>query len=100
LDLTFYDSYDGRRGISTQRDSLAHHSRKANSYSFLEKELMRYREHITLWELGEIKKIYGISMQATIKRAKLNNNLFFFGFSFGVLTFNISIANPSLPRMA
>jgi Zn-dependent peptidase ImmA (M78 family) len=36
----------------------------------LEEQLMKFREHITLWELGEIKKIYGISMQATVKRAK------------------------------
>jgi Zn-dependent peptidase ImmA (M78 family) len=36
----------------------------------LEEQLMRFREHITLWELGEIKKIYGISMQAIVKRTK------------------------------
>ena len=37
----------------------------------LEKELMRKREHISLWELEEIKQIYGISIQAIVKRAQV-----------------------------
>ncbi len=37
----------------------------------LEKELRKKREQITLWELGEIKKLYGISMQAIVKRAHM-----------------------------
>jgi len=37
----------------------------------LEKELMKKREQITLWELEEIKQIYGISIQAIVKRAHM-----------------------------
>jgi Zn-dependent peptidase ImmA (M78 family)/DNA-binding XRE family transcriptional regulator len=37
----------------------------------LERELMKKREQITLWELGEIKQLYGISMQAIVKRAHM-----------------------------
>jgi Zn-dependent peptidase ImmA (M78 family) len=37
----------------------------------LERELMKKREQITLWELGEIKQLYGISMQAIVKRAHI-----------------------------
>jgi len=35
----------------------------------LERELMKKREQITLWELEEIKQSYGISIQAIVKRA-------------------------------
>ena len=37
----------------------------------LERELMKKREQITLWELEEIKQLYGISMQAIVKRAHM-----------------------------
>jgi len=37
----------------------------------LERELMKKREQLTLWELEEIKQIYGISMQAIVKRAHM-----------------------------
>ena len=37
----------------------------------LERELMKKREQITLWELGEIKQSYGISIQAVVKRAHM-----------------------------
>ncbi len=37
----------------------------------LEKKLIKKRERITLWELGEIKQSYGISIQAVIKRAHM-----------------------------
>jgi Zn-dependent peptidase ImmA (M78 family)/DNA-binding XRE family transcriptional regulator len=37
----------------------------------LEKELMKKREQITLWELEEIKQLYGISIQAIVKRAHM-----------------------------
>jgi len=37
----------------------------------LERELMKKREQITLWELEEIKQSYGISMQAIVKRAHI-----------------------------
>ena len=37
----------------------------------LQKELMQKREQITLWELGEFKKTYGISIQAIVRRAHL-----------------------------
>ena len=37
----------------------------------LERELMKKREQITLWELGEIKQLCGISMQAIVKRAHM-----------------------------
>lgn len=37
----------------------------------LEKKLMKKREQITLWELGEIKQSYGISIQAVVKRAHM-----------------------------
>jgi len=37
----------------------------------LEKELIKKRERITLWELEEIKQIYGISIQAIVKRAHM-----------------------------
>lgn len=36
----------------------------------LMKELGQSRKHITLWELGELKRIYGISMQAILHRAE------------------------------
>jgi Zn-dependent peptidase ImmA (M78 family)/DNA-binding XRE family transcriptional regulator len=39
--------------------------------AILERELMKKREQITLWELEEIKQIYGISMQAIVKRAHM-----------------------------
>ena len=39
--------------------------------AILEKELMKKREQITIWELEEIKKIYGISIQAIVKRAHM-----------------------------
>ena len=32
---------------------------------------MKKREQITLWELGEIKQSFGISMQAIVKRAHI-----------------------------
>jgi len=32
---------------------------------------MKKREQITLWELEEIKQIYGISIQAIVKRAHM-----------------------------
>lgn len=35
----------------------------------LEKELVQKRKQITLWELGELKKLYGISLQAILYRA-------------------------------
>ena len=37
----------------------------------LERELMKKREQITLWELEEIKQSYGISIQAIVKRAHM-----------------------------
>ena len=37
----------------------------------MEKELMRKRKQISIWELEELKKIYGISMQAIVKRANI-----------------------------
>ena len=37
----------------------------------IEKELMRKRKQISIWELEELKKIYGISMQAIVKRANI-----------------------------
>ena len=37
----------------------------------MEKELMKKRKQISIWELEELKKIYGISMQAIVKRANL-----------------------------
>ena len=37
----------------------------------LEKELIKKREQITLWELKEIKQIFGISIQAIVKRAHM-----------------------------
>jgi len=39
--------------------------------AILERELMKNREQITLWELEKIKQIYGISIQAIIKRAHM-----------------------------
>lgn len=39
--------------------------------AILERELMKKREQITLWELEEIKQIYGISIQAIVKRAHI-----------------------------
>jgi len=39
--------------------------------AILERELMRKREQISLWELEEIKQLYGISIQAIIKRAHM-----------------------------
>lgn len=39
--------------------------------SILRRELMKNREHLTLWELGEIKELYGISMQAIVRRANI-----------------------------
>jgi Zn-dependent peptidase ImmA (M78 family) len=39
--------------------------------SVLERELMKKREQISLWELQEIKKLYGISIQAIVKRAHI-----------------------------
>ena len=39
--------------------------------SVLERELMKKREQISLWELEEIKKLYGISIQAIVKRASM-----------------------------
>ncbi len=39
--------------------------------AILERELMKKREQITLWELKEIKQIYGISIQAIVKRAHM-----------------------------
>ncbi|MFC2156878.1 helix-turn-helix domain-containing protein [Acidobacteriota bacterium] len=35
----------------------------------LEKELIQKRKQITLWELGQLKRIYGISLQAILYRA-------------------------------
>jgi len=37
----------------------------------LERELMKKREQITIWELNELKQLYGISIQAIIKRANM-----------------------------
>jgi len=37
----------------------------------LERELMKKREQITIWELEELKQLYGISIQAIIKRANM-----------------------------
>ena len=37
----------------------------------LERELMQRREQITLWELNEIKQLFGISIQAIVKRAHM-----------------------------
>ena len=37
----------------------------------LKRELMKKREQITLWELEEIKQLYGISIQAIVKRANM-----------------------------
>ena len=37
----------------------------------LERELMKKREQVSLWELEEIKQLYGISMQAIVKRAHM-----------------------------
>lgn len=37
----------------------------------MEKELMKKRKQISIWELEELKQIYGISMQAIVKRANL-----------------------------
>jgi len=37
----------------------------------VEKELMRKRKQISIWELEELKKLYGISMQAIVKRANI-----------------------------
>jgi Zn-dependent peptidase ImmA (M78 family)/DNA-binding XRE family transcriptional regulator len=37
----------------------------------LERQLMKKREQITLWELEEIKQSYGISVQAIVKRAHM-----------------------------
>ncbi len=37
----------------------------------LERELMQKREQITLWELNEIKQLFGISIQAIVKRAHM-----------------------------
>lgn len=37
----------------------------------LERELMKKREQITLWELEELKQLYGISIQSIIKRAHM-----------------------------
>ena len=39
--------------------------------AFLERELMKKREQISLWELEEIKQIYGISIQAIVKRSHM-----------------------------
>ena len=39
--------------------------------SVIERELIKKREQISLWELEEIKKAYGISMQAIVKRANI-----------------------------
>ncbi|MDH4218780.1 MAG: XRE family transcriptional regulator [Candidatus Aminicenantes bacterium] len=39
--------------------------------AILERELMKKREQITLWELEEIKQTYGISIQAIVKRAHM-----------------------------
>ncbi len=39
--------------------------------TILERELMKKREQITLWELEEIKQFYGISIQAIVKRAHI-----------------------------
>jgi len=39
--------------------------------AILERELMKNREQITLWELEKIKQIYGISIQAIVKRAHM-----------------------------
>ena len=39
--------------------------------SVLERELMKKREQISLWELEEIKQLYGISIQAIVKRAHI-----------------------------
>jgi len=37
----------------------------------LERELMKKREQITIWELEKLKQLYGISIQAIIKRAHM-----------------------------
>lgn len=37
----------------------------------LERDLMKKRKQITLWELEEIKQIYGISIQAIVKRTHM-----------------------------
>ena len=37
----------------------------------LERELMKKREKITLWELEKLKQLYGISIQAIVKRAHM-----------------------------
>jgi Zn-dependent peptidase ImmA (M78 family)/DNA-binding XRE family transcriptional regulator len=39
--------------------------------TILERELMKKREQISLWELEEIKQLYGISIQAIVKRAHM-----------------------------
>ena len=39
--------------------------------SVLERELLKKREQISLWELEEIKQLYGISIQAIVKRAHI-----------------------------
>ena len=39
--------------------------------AILERELMKKREQISLWELEEIKQLYGISIQAIVKRAHM-----------------------------
>ena len=37
----------------------------------IERELMKKREQISLWELEELKALYGISVQAIVKRAHI-----------------------------
>jgi len=57
----------------TQKEKLCHAFAGALLLPkiILERELMKKREQITLWELKEIKQIYGVSMQAIVKRAHM-----------------------------
>jgi len=56
-----------------QKEKLCHNFAAAFLFpkEAMEKELMKKRKQISIWELGELKKIYGISMQAIVKRAKI-----------------------------
>ncbi|MFW6131599.1 MAG: helix-turn-helix domain-containing protein [Candidatus Aminicenantaceae bacterium] len=58
---------------SKQKEKLCHTF--AGAFLFpkkvMERELMKKRKQISIWELEELKKIYGISMQAIVKRANI-----------------------------
>ncbi len=58
---------------NSQKENLCHAFASAFLLPkvILERELMKKREQITLWELGEIKQSYGISIQAVVKRAHM-----------------------------